>query len=104
MNLKKVCLIGFAALTLSASVLAATEPASAWWRGGGYRGGWGGYRGGWGGGGYGYGGFSTGVLTGLAVGGLAGAALAAPAYGYPAYGCVQHPTYDAWGNFVGYSC
>ena len=102
MNGKKTLLVFLALLTLSLSVAVTIEPASAWWRGGGYGGGYGGgCR--WGG----CGGVGAGVaagLAGLAVGAIAGAAIAGAAGGYPAYGCVQHPDYDAWGRFVGYSC
>ena len=112
MNGKKLLLVFFAVLTLCLGNLAGTEPASAWWRGGNFRGGWGrmgDYRGGfgdgcrWGG----CGGVGAGVaagLAGLAVGAIAGAAIGAAAGGPPAYGCVQHPNYDELGNFVGYSC
>ena len=107
MSGKKALLVFIALLAFSFSTAATTESASAWWRGGGYRGGFGGgCR--WGG----CGGVGAGVaagLAGLAVGAIAGAAISSaaggsPAYGYPAYGCVRHPTYDAYGNFVGYSC
>ena len=102
MSWKKVLLLFIALLALSSGTIATTESASAWWRGGGYRGGFGGgCR--WGG----CGGVGAGVaagLAGLAVGAIAGAAIGGAAGGYPAYGCVRHPEYDAYGNFVGYSC
>jgi hypothetical protein len=86
-NLSKAMVAGVAALSLTASVFATTEPASAAFRhggggfhgggfhGGGFHGGGGWRGGGWRGGG-GWGGAA--VLGGLA----AGALLAAPYYGY----------------------
>lgn len=102
-TLSKTIVAGIAALSLTASIFATTEPASAAfrmggggfgggfhgggfhgggfrggaWRGGGWRGGYGGWRGGyggWGGGGW----WGPAVIGGLA----AGALLAAPYYGY----------------------
>lgn len=113
MNGKKLLRVFFAVLALCLSNLVGTEPAAAWWRGGNFRGGWGrmdGYGGGYGGGCRwgGCGGVGAGVaagLAGLAVGAIAGAAIGAAAGGGPPpYGCVQHPNYDQWGRFVGYSC
>jgi hypothetical protein len=72
LSVRRFILGGLAALSLSAGVVASTEPASAWWHGGyggyGWHGGWGhpgwgyGYRRwGWGGGyGYGYGAYGGG--------------------------------------------
>ena len=101
-------LLSFSVMFFLFAIISATiEPASAWWRGGGY------YGGGWGGGAYGGGGMVAAGIAGLAIGAVAGAALsgagapgygAPPAYAPPAYGCVQSPRYDAWGRFVGYSC
>ncbi|HTV33361.1 MAG TPA: hypothetical protein VME69_09735 [Methylocella sp.] len=104
----RISLAAFALLTAGAA-----EPAFAFWRGGWagaggwHAGGWhgggwggaGGWHGGWGGG---YGGTGAAVAAGVAAGALA--AGAAAAYAYPAYGCMQHPVYDQWGRFIGYSC
>jgi hypothetical protein len=112
--LRKAAIGAIAALTLSAGITATATPAAAqgwhgygWhgygWHGGWHGGGWG-WRRGWGwSDGWGWGGpVAAGVITGLAAGALAGSAFA---YGPSYYGrCyVQNrPTYDDWGNFVGY--
>jgi hypothetical protein len=85
-TLKKTLAGGLAALTLGVTVAASSTPASAQ--------GWG-----WG--------LGAGLATGFAVG-----ALAARPYYYPPYaygppapaGCgwQRQPTYDPYGNFVGY--
>jgi hypothetical protein len=109
--LRQAAIGAIAGLTLAAGITATVTPAAAqgWyghgWHGAGwYGGGWGLRRGDWGGGwgwGWGWGGpVAAGVITGLAAGALAGSA-----YGTGYYGqCyVQNrPTFDDWGNFVGY--
>jgi hypothetical protein len=94
---------------LAASITATATPAAAqgWYGHGWHCASW--YGGGWGwgpsywGGGWGWGApVAAGVISGLAAGALAGTAYA---YGTGYYGrCyVQNrPTYDDWGNFVGY--
>src|SRR5271165_5898233 len=117
-TLSRTMIAGVAALSLTTSLFATTEPASAAFRlggggggfhGGGFHGGgaWrgGGWRGGYGGWGGGYGGWGGGGWWGPAVvGGLAaGALLAAPYYGYGyGGGCLTYtPVYDAYGNYIG---
>ncbi len=108
----KPAIAALMALSLTASVFATAEPASAAsWHGGG-RGGGGWHGGGWHGGGWRGGGWHGGWAGPAVVGGLAaGALLAAPYYGYgygygPTYGygygnCSYAPIYDAYGNFIG---
>lgn len=110
--LSRTLVAGIAALSLTASVFATTEPAAAaFWHGGGgggfHGGGWhggGGWRGGYGGWRGGYGGWGGGWWGPAVIGGLAaGALLAAPYYGY-GYGgnCLTYtPVYDAYGNYIG---
>lgn len=114
--LRKAAISTIAAAALATGITATATPSSAagWhggygWRGRGWHGGHGWYGGGRGGGwygGYGWGApVAAGVLGGLALGALAGSAYAyGPGY-YGYYGTcnVQNrPTYDGWGNFVGY--
>ena len=88
-KLGKVITGAVAAVAIGASMIAASAPAEAGWRG---RGGWGGPA------------LAAGVIGGLAFGALAAQArpryYAAPVYG----GCFdqQRAVYDAWGNFAGY--
>lgn len=125
----KMIVAGLAALSLSASLVATVEPASAqtWhgggggWHGGGWHGG-GWHGGGWRGGGYAWrGGYGRGVWHNgywrggtwyngwwgpAAVAGLAAGAIATyPYYGYDygyGGGCWQvRPTYDAYGAYIG---
>ena len=113
-TISKVAIAGLAALSLTGSLVATTEPAAAAFRGhgGGFHGGF--HGGGWHGGGWhGGGGHWHGGWAGPAiVGGLAaGALLAAPyaygygygPYGYGGYGgCTAYaPMYDAYGNYIG---
>jgi hypothetical protein len=67
---------------LLAAGLVATQPAHAYWRGGGYHGG---YHGGYGGYHHGYGGgaFLGGLAAGALVGGVVAGALAPPVYYAP---------------------
>jgi hypothetical protein len=105
-TISRAAIAGLAALSLTASLVATTEPAAAQhWRGG--RGG--GWHGGWHGRGW-HGRWHGGGWAGPAiVGGLAaGALLAAPyayGYGYAPYGyggCASYaPVYDAYGDYLG---
>jgi hypothetical protein len=110
-TISKPAIAALMALSLTASVFATVEPASAAnWHGGGRGGGaWHG-GGGWRGGGWHGGGWRGGGWAGPAiVGGLAaGALLAAPYYGYGygpyygyGYGNCYAPMYDAYGNYIG---
>ena len=86
---------GLAALTVAGTLMGASAPASAW-----YRGGWGGPA-------------AAGIIGGLAAGAIIGSATH-PYYGYPpayAYGpepayddcyLARRPMYDNFGYFVGY--
>jgi hypothetical protein len=98
--LRKTVIGSLAAVTLAAGVAATATPAAARW----YRGYW--YPGyGW----YsGYPDWGSAVANGV-LGGIALGTLAASAYAYgPTYygygGCYWYnrPTYDSWGNFMGY--
>lgn len=97
---RKILTAGMAALTLGATIAAAT-PADAFGRRGfggapGFHGGYA-YRGGWGHRGWG----GPGPWVAGAIGGLALGAVAAGAYNN--YGCVANqPVYDDWGQFIGY--
>jgi hypothetical protein len=104
-TISKVAIAGLAALSLTGSLVATTEPAAAaHWHAGG-RGGWHGghWHGGWHGGGW----AGPAIIGGLA----AGALLAAPyaygygygPYGYGGYGgCTSYqPMYDAYGRYIG---
>ncbi len=110
--LRKAAIGAIAALSLAAVTATPTPAAAQGWYGNGWHGaGW--YGGGWGsrriywGGRWGWGWnwgwgapVAAGVITGLAAG-----ALSRSAYGTGYYGhCrVQNrPTFDDWGNFVGY--
>ena len=124
--ISEMLIAGLATLSLTASIVATTEPAAArywhggggwhgggWhgggWRGGGWHGGgwhgggWHGggwHGGGWHGGGWHGGGWHGGWGGPAVVGGLAaGALLAAPYYGGSCY--AYRPTYDAYGNYLG---
>ncbi len=108
---KRAAGAAFAALIFTVAVTTASPPAAAQgWRGGWHGGGWhgAGWRGGYWRGGprYGWGGpFAAGVIGGLAVGAVAASAYPYGPYYGPAYGACgmqNQPTYDAWGNFVGY--
>ncbi len=110
-TISKATVAGLAALSLTVSLVATTDPASAqrwhgggggWHGGGGWRGGYGGWRGGYGGwrGGYGgYGGWwGPAVVAGLAAGAIAGGYYG---YGY-GNGCwIYQPVYDGYGNYIG---
>lgn len=79
MNIRKLGFIATAVLTLAATTLVSTNPASAWWCRWGRCGyGWG-YYGGWG-----PGAVAAGVLAGAAVGAAVGAAASRPYYPPPA--------------------
>jgi hypothetical protein len=99
-TISKSAIAALMALSLTASLFAAAEPASAaTWHGGGRGGGgWHG-GGGWRGGGWHGGWWGPGVVGGLA----AGALLAAPYYyGYGYNSCTAYqPMYDGYGNYVG---
>jgi hypothetical protein len=123
-TISKVITAGVAALALSASLVATTEPAAAQWRHG--YGGWHGGYGGWHGGGYGWhgggvwhpgywrGGYwyngwwgPAAVAGALAAGALTAGAIAASPYGYgygygAPYGCIQNrPLYAPNGAWIG---
>ncbi len=130
-TISRAIVAGLAALSLSASLIATSEPASATWRGGGGGGGWHGGGGGWHGGGGGWrgGGWHGGYAgwhgggrwhpgywrggawyngwwgPAVAAGVVLGAAAAYPYYGY-GYGydaCWQNrPVYSAGGAYLGY--
>jgi uncharacterized membrane protein len=113
-TISRAAIAGLAALSLTGSLLATSEPAAArpWhggghggWHGGGPHGGWHGggwHGGGWHGGGWHGGGWRGGGWAGPAIiGGLAAGALLAAPYAYGG-GCTAYaPTYDAYGNYVG---
>jgi hypothetical protein len=107
-TISKPAIAALMALSLTASVFATAEPASAATfhgggrGGGGFHGGGGGWHGGGvarGGGGWGGGGWAGPAI----VGGLAAGALAAPYYyGYGYNSCAAYqPMYDAYGNYIG---
>jgi hypothetical protein len=119
----KAMVAGVAALALTASLVATTEPAAAQWHGGWHGGGWGGgwHGGGWGGGWHGGGVWHPGywrsgvwyngwwgpaaVAGAIAAGALAAGAVAAYPYGYPygyPNGCIQtRPLYAPNGAWIG---
>jgi hypothetical protein len=103
-TISKALIAGLATLSLTASVLATTEPAAAGhWRGGGWHGGgWhgGGWHGGWRRGGW-HGG--AGLWGPAIIGGLAAGALLTPYYGHGyGGGCDAYaPVYDDYGNYLG---
>jgi hypothetical protein len=99
--ISKMLIAALATVSLTASIVATTEPAAAgnWHGGGGWHGG-GWHGGGWHGGGWHGGGWHGGWWGPAVVGGLAaGALLAAPYYGGSCY--VSGPAYDAYGNYLG---
>ena len=112
-TISKAAIAGLTALSLTATVLATTEPAAAqkWHGGGGGHGrAWHGGGHGWHGGGHGWhggGGWrGGGGWAGPAIiGGLAAGALLAAPYAYGGYGygrCQSYaPIYDAYGNYLG---
>jgi hypothetical protein len=121
-TISKAIVGGLAALSLAASLVATTEPASAqqWHGGGGWHGGgWhGGYAWRGGGGRYWHPGYWRGGVwyngwwgPAIVAGALAAGALATYpyygygygyGYGYPYGGCWQvRPVYDAFGNYLG---
>jgi uncharacterized membrane protein len=106
-TISRPLIAGLAILSLTASLIATAEPATAgYWHGGGgwHGGGW--HGGGWHGGGWHGGGWHGGWYGGggwwgpAIVGGLAaGALLAAPYYAGSCTG--YRPIYDGYGNYLG---